>query len=234
MKSNSDVKPPKFLDLGDGSWHYNYNVKEVEVESEDGTTKTIYEYDTVHIWGNPAYMKLVRIVIAESFSIEDEIELVRNYNAFVLKYSNDANDKLCYLDYMKKVQEIKDMVKQDLIDSGFTVDEPVKEIFPFPNFSEIDSNAPVEAGEQIVKDGKTYRAIFTHWKYQVTDDNFASFYKEVITGESGIPEWVQPTGAHDAYSKGDKVIFEGKTYESVIDSNVYSPIAYPAGWKELV
>lgn len=46
------------------------------------------------------------------------------------------------------------------------------------------------------------------------------------------PEFVQPTGAHDAYKKGDKVTFEGKHYISLIDANVYSPTAYPAGWQE--
>ena len=48
-----------------------------------------------------------------------------------------------------------------------------------------------------------------------------------------IPEFVQPTGAHDAYNKGDKVKFEGKVYESLIDANTYSPDAYPAGWQEV-
>ena len=48
-----------------------------------------------------------------------------------------------------------------------------------------------------------------------------------------IKDFVQPTGAHDAYKKGDKVRFENKIYESLIDNNVYSPSAYPAGWKEI-
>lgn len=48
------------------------------------------------------------------------------------------------------------------------------------------------------------------------------------------PEFKQPTGAHDAYKKGDCVMFNGKKYESLIDSNVYSPTAYPQGWKEVV
>lgn len=71
---------------------------------------------------------------------------------------------------------------------------------------------------------------------------------EVYTGDGGstdpvepsnpdtptdtIKDFVQPTGAHDAYKKGDKVRFENKIYESLIDNNVYSPSAYPAGWKE--
>ena len=48
-----------------------------------------------------------------------------------------------------------------------------------------------------------------------------------------IKDFVQPTGAHDAYAKGDKVRFNGKVYESLIDNNAYSPSAYPAGWKEI-
>lgn len=46
-----------------------------------------------------------------------------------------------------------------------------------------------------------------------------------------IPQWVQPTGAHDAYNKGDRVLFEGQVYESKIDGNTWSPTAYPAGWQ---
>ena len=38
--------------------------------------------------------------------------------------------------------------------------------------------------------------------------------------------------AHDAYKKGDKITFNGKHYISLIDANVYSPAAYPAGWQE--
>ena len=48
-----------------------------------------------------------------------------------------------------------------------------------------------------------------------------------------IKDFVHPTGAHDAYGKGDKVRFNGKVYESVIDNNAYSPSEYPAGWKEI-
>lgn len=46
-----------------------------------------------------------------------------------------------------------------------------------------------------------------------------------------IPEWVRPTGAHDAYQAGDKVLYNGQVYESVIDGNTWSPDEYPAGWK---
>lgn len=47
----------------------------------------------------------------------------------------------------------------------------------------------------------------------------------------GCPEWVQPTGAHDAFNIGDCVTFEGLEYESLINANVWSPLVYPAGWQ---
>ena len=56
---------------------------------------------------------------------------------------------------------------------------------------------------------------------------------EPETPTNNIKDFVQPTGAHDAYGKGDKVRFNGKVYESVIDNNTYSPSEYPAGWKEI-
>ena len=50
--------------------------------------------------------------------------------------------------------------------------------------------------------------------------------------ETDYPEFVQPTGAHDAYKKGDIVRYNGKLYQSLIDGNAYSPDAYPQGWQE--
>ena len=52
--------------------------------------------------------------------------------------------------------------------------------------------------------------------------------------EPEIPEWVQPTGAHDAYNVGDRVRYQGKIWESTINGNVWAPDVYPAGWKEIV
>ena len=47
------------------------------------------------------------------------------------------------------------------------------------------------------------------------------------------PEFVQPTGAHDAYAKGAKVTYNGKRYVSLIDANVWTPEVYPTGWSEV-
>ena len=58
-----------------------------------------------------------------------------------------------------------------------------------------------------------------------------SGWREVVEEDAAPPEWVAPSGAHDAYKAGDRVTFEGAVYESVIDGNVWSPTDYPQGWK---
>ena len=84
--------------------------------------------------------------------------------------------------------------------------------------------------------GKLYRCVQAHgsqpdWMPDVTP----ALWTEVANpGE--IPVWKQPTGAQDAYNKGDKVHYptaSDPVYESLIDANVYSPEAYPAGWKQV-
>ena len=86
-------------------------------------------------------------------------------------------------------------------------------------------------GERLQYNGVLYRVVQAHtsqadWTPDITPALF------VVVSLDEWPEFVQPTGAHDAYNKGDKVTFEGKRYISLIDANVYSPAVYPAGWQE--
>ena len=45
------------------------------------------------------------------------------------------------------------------------------------------------------------------------------------------PEWVQPTGAHDAYSQGDIVKHNGILWISDINANIWAPGVF--GWSQL-
>lgn len=58
-----------------------------------------------------------------------------------------------------------------------------------------------------------------------------SAWRELASDPDVAPEWIQPTGTHDAYDTGDRVTFEGAEYVSKIDGNTWSPTAYPAGWE---
>lgn len=54
----------------------------------------------------------------------------------------------------------------------------------------------------------------------------------VVVSIEEWPEWIQPTGAHDAYAKGAKVTHNGKHWINTLDANSYEPGVY--GWEELV
>ena len=67
-----------------------------------------------------------------------------------------------------------------------------------------------------------------------TPDNAPSLFAKVLIPDANvIPEREQPDSTN-AYMTGDKVRYNGVVYVSVIDNNVWSPEAYPAGWEEVV
>ena len=95
--------------------------------------------------------------------------------------------------------------------------------------------AKVGVGDLRVFDGTLYRCVQAHvtqddWTPDKTPALWTSARK---TAGQAPDEWKQPTGAQDAYKVGDRVTFEGAVWESVIDANVWSPTAYPAGWKKV-
>ena len=53
----------------------------------------------------------------------------------------------------------------------------------------------------------------------------------VRTSTEEWPEWIQPTGAQDAYSAGDKVSHNDKHWISDVNANVWEPSVY--GWSEV-
>ena len=93
-----------------------------------------------------------------------------------------------------------------------------------------------KTGDRVRYEDKLYKVIQGHnsqigWEPVAAASLFASL---LVDEESGkILEWVQPDSTNP-YFIGDKVIFEGVTYESLIDNNVWSPADYPAGWSEII
>ena len=87
--------------------------------------------------------------------------------------------------------------------------------------------------ERIRYGEKLYRVVQAHTSQaDWTPDATPALFTEVAKpGE--IPVWKQPTGAQDAYNKGDKVHYpnkDGPVYVSTVDSNVWEPGVY--GWEQ--
>ena len=77
---------------------------------------------------------------------------------------------------------------------------------------------------------KVYRVILAHTSQSDwTPDVAVSLFVEISFEE--FPEWKQPTGAHDAYKKGNKVSYDNKHWISTVDNNIWQPGVY--GWDEI-
>ena len=88
-------------------------------------------------------------------------------------------------------------------------------------------------GIRLNYDNVLYKVLQAHTSQTGWEPNVATslFAKVLIPDPNIIPEWVQPDSTN-AYSIGDKVTYNGVVYESLIDNNVWSPDAYPAGWNK--
>lgn len=91
----------------------------------------------------------------------------------------------------------------------------------------------ISYGTNSLGDPQLYKVVQAHTSQaewlpgQGTD----SLYDAIGLTDSGYPVWSQPSGAHDAYNKGDIVDYNGTLYRSLIDGNTWSPEAYPDAWE---
>ena len=101
----------------------------------------------------------------------------------------------------------------------------------FPNWADATAYAK---DERVRYEGILYRCLQAHTSQAAwTPAAAPSLWAKVLIPDSNvIPEWEEPDSTNP-YQIGDKVMFDGKVYESVISNNIWSPAQYPAGWKEV-
>ena len=89
----------------------------------------------------------------------------------------------------------------------------------------------LSVGDRRAYEGTLYEVVQAHTTQSGWEPpGVPALFKRVWTEE--YPEWIQPTGAHDAYAKGAKVTHNGKKWISTADNNVWEPGVY--GWDEVV
>ena len=84
--------------------------------------RIVYDYDTVEVWGNPNYKEIVRAVIRAEVSETEEFGLINDYNAARAGLVEEAEAKEAeerYTAHLRRVAEIKAMVKVDLAGAGY-------------------------------------------------------------------------------------------------------------------
>ena len=127
--------------------------------------------------------------------------------------------------YMKEAEEIRKAIDTFAVNQ---TDETLVDNKAAFEFWRAGINA--EKGKIYRYGDGIYKCIQTHTTQDDwTPDKVPALFVKISLEE--YPEWVQPTGAHDAYKVGDKITYNGKKYECLKDGCVWTPDDYPQGWK---
>lgn len=98
-------------------------------------------------------------------------------------------------------------------------------------------NAAVEytADDRVSFEGILYKCLQDHTAQEswIPTDAPSLWARVLIPDPEVIPDWEQPDSTN-GYMTGNKVRYNGAVYESLIDNNIWSPEAYPAGWQEVL
>lgn len=113
-----------------------------------------------------------------------------------------------------------------------SADLPDSEAYTAPELFPMWTLKEYAQGDRVQYNGLLYKCLQSHTaQADWTPDTAVSLWVKVDDPSIEYPEWHQPQGAHDAYSKGDKVSHNGKHWQSDVDGNVWEPGIY--GWSEV-
>lgn len=126
-------------------------------------------------------------------------------------------------------QKLRPLIEKAAI--SLSDEDAIEAVNLFPNW--IKDKSYIK-DERVKYNDILYKCLISHTsQVSWTPENSPSLWAKVLIPDANIvPEWEQPDSTN-AYSIGDHVMFEGEEYESIINNNVWSPLAYPAGWKKV-
>ena len=133
-----------------------------------------------------------------------------------------------YLEAAQKIRAVMDTA------AGMLTDEQALQVTAlYPLW---DAAKTYAVGDRVRYAGNLYRCLTAHTAQATwTPTDAPSLWAKVLTDPSGaILPWVQPDSTNP-YAKGDKVTHNGKTWESLVDNNVWEPgvTGTESLWKEV-
>lgn len=112
-----DVYPQTIQKLGNGTYYYNYDIKEISVEvlDLDNTIKekTYYSFIQVLLNGQPNYKDCVKAIVRRFLTVDEEFDLINSYNSYSENLISDSEAINEYKEYLNILKQIKAKVKED-------------------------------------------------------------------------------------------------------------------------
>ena len=133
---------------------------------------------------------------------------------------------------------LRAMSKQSKIDAVNNTDEQALEVKSlYPEWEEISDGTTLKVGQRVNYNGLLYNVLQEHQKQSTWNpiDAPSLFAQVLILDETVIPDWVQPDSTN-GYMIGDRVNHNNKTWESLVDNNVWEPgsVGTETLWVEVV
>ena len=162
----------------------------------------------------------------------DEGQNPDDYNILVMEQGYQVWKKACAPNYIRSVEQVTDYKVSPLRRAGqiatkkmIVMDELTPEELEelVDVFDDWEAGKSYRIGDVMTYQGQFYEVVQAHtsqvdWK----PDTVPALFKSHAPAGT-IPEWKQPTGGHDAYQIGDKVMYKTKVWTSKIDANTTVP-----------
>lgn len=124
MKAFYDNQPSKLEPVGNGSYHYRYNISEVEKPSQGEDveqTQTQWECEEVTVWAPLSANKITEKVLTERWDGNHEQKLVNEYNSAEIGLLSEEEAALrieAYKAFLTERAALKAMVDSDCEEIG--------------------------------------------------------------------------------------------------------------------
>ena len=114
--THSNDKPSVWSDVGNGSYLYRFNIKEVSVpaQTEDAEATTDWQYNEVVVWGPVMSDSVTKEVMNAMWSKDAEQKLLNDYNSAQLGIIGEEYINL-YKDFLTQRKALKDQIDKDFL-----------------------------------------------------------------------------------------------------------------------
>lgn len=137
----------------------------------------------------------------------------------------------------KAIEKLKAMRKQAEINAADNADAQALEVSTlYADWETLEEGYSLAVGDRVTYNDVLYNVITAHNVQSTWNpvDSPSLFAKVLIPDPEVIPEWEQPDSTNP-YSKGDRVTHNEKTWESLVDNNVWEPgaLGTESLWKDV-
>lgn len=137
----------------------------------------------------------------------------------------------------KAIEKLKAMRKQAEINAADNTDAQALDVSTlYVDWRTLEEGHSLAVGDRVTYNDVLYNVITAHNVQSTWNpvDSPSLFAKVLIPDPEVIPEWEQPDSTNP-YSKGDRVTHNEKTWESLVDNNVWEPgaLGTESLWKDV-